>query len=369
MPRPALMTINLDAIRHNLSVAKNCCPLSKIVAVLKANAYGHGAVEVAFAIQDLVEMFAVSSIEEALQLRNAGLKKRILLLEGCFSASELQLASNHDFTVVFHSEYQIDSLDKQTIERPIEAWLKIDTGMHRLGTYASSGLRLFNRLKQSSKTQKVITLMTHMASADLLHEPYTMKQLSLFKQVKKQVMSSDDVSISTSIGNSGTIMGWPEGKSDFIRPGIMLYGLSPFEIPHAEADNLQPAMTLESEIIAIRNIEKGERVGYGSTWLAERPSRVATVAIGYGDGYPRNAKNGTPVMVRGKRAFLAGRVSMDMLSIDITDLPEVRIGDKVTLWGEELTANEVAGWADTIGYELVTRMPLRVTKNYILTAR
>lgn len=367
MSRPALMTIDLGAIRHNLAIAKNCSPLSKIVAVLKANAYGHGAVEVAFAIQDQVEMFAVSSIEEAIQLRDAGLNKSILLLEGCFSASELRLASESDFTVVFHSEYQIDSLEKQSIERPIQAWLKIDTGMHRLGTYASSGVRLFSRLKESSKTRDSVTLMTHMASADLLDEPYTARQLELFKQVKKEVMAAGESCISTSIGNSGTILGWPEGRSDLVRPGIMLYGLSPFEQQHPKAEELQPAMTLESEIIAIRTIEQGERVGYGSTWLAERPSRVATVAIGYGDGYPRNAKNGTPVLVRGKRAWLAGRVSMDMLSIDITHLPQVRIGDKVTLWGKDLTANEVASWADTIGYELVTRMPLRVPKRYTLS--
>ncbi len=361
------MTINLDALRHNLAIAKRCSPFSKVVAVLKANAYGHGAVEVAFALQDHVEMFAVSSIEEAVQLREAGLTRPILLLEGCFSASELSLAAARDFPVVFHSEYQINALEKQSLTKPLSAWLKIDTGMHRLGIYPASGLRLYQRLKQSNKTRGVVTLMTHMASADLLDEPYTEQQLAIFKAVKKEIIASDDGSISTSIGNSGTILGWPEGRSDYIRPGIMLYGLSPFEGPHAEADKLQPVMSLQSKIIAIRNIERGERVGYGSTWVAKQPSRIATVAIGYGDGYPRNAKSGTPVLVRGQRAYLAGRVSMDMLSIDITHIPEVRIGDTVTLWGESLSANEVAQWADTIGYELVTRMPLRVPKSYILS--
>lgn len=366
MPRPALMTIDLDAIRHNLSIAKKCCPLSKIVAVLKANAYGHGAVEVAFAIQDRVEMFAVSSIEEAMQLREAGLKARILLLEGCFSASELILAARHDFAVVFHSEYQINALEKQTLPQTIEAWLKIDTGMHRLGTYASAGLRLFERLKCSEKTKPQVTLMTHMASADLLDEPYTKDQLAIFEQVRKQIIEFGGSMLPTSIGNSGTIMAWPEGMSDYIRPGIMLYGLSPFAESHAIADKLKPAMSLESEIIAIRHIVKGDRVGYGSSWQAERDSRIATVAIGYGDGYPRNAKSGTPVLVRGQRCYLAGRVSMDMLSIDITHVPEVRIGDKVNLWGASLKADEVASWADTIGYELVTRMPLRVPKIHLL---
>lgn len=367
MSRPAAMIINLDALRHNLSIAKRCSPLSKIVAVLKANAYGHGAVEVAFAIQDHVEMFAVSSIEEAMQLREAGLTRPVLLLEGCFNASELTLASKHDFSVVFHSEYQINALEKQTLDKPLSAWLKIDTGMHRLGVYASSGLRLYQRLKGSEKTQDVVTLMTHMASADLLNEPYTEQQLTEFKQVKKAIIANGEEQISTSIGNSGTILGWPQGRSDFVRPGIMLYGLSPFNEPHLEADKLRPVMTLQSKIIAIRNIDAGERVGYGSTWQAQQPSRVATVAVGYGDGYPRNAKSGTPVLVRGTRAYLAGRVSMDMLSIDITHIPEVRIGDTVTLWGESLTANEVADWADTIGYELVTRMPLRVPKTYLLS--
>lgn len=368
MSRPAVMIINLDALRHNLAIAKKCSPLSKIVAVLKANAYGHGAIEIAFAIQDHVEMFAVSSIEEAMQLREAGLTNPVLLLEGCFSANELSLAAEHQFSVVFHSEYQINQLEKQTLNRPLSAWLKIDTGMHRLGVYASSALRLYQRLKQSHKTQDVVTLMTHMASADLLQEPYTEQQLALFKTVKKEIIEWGDGAISTSIGNSGTILGWPEGRSDYVRPGIMLYGLTPFNEPHPDADQLRPVMTLQSNIIAIRNIEAGERVGYGSTWQATQPSRIATVAIGYGDGYPRNAKSGTPVMVRGQRAYLAGRVSMDMLSIDITHIPEVRIGDTVTLWGESLSANEVAQWADTIGYELVTRMPLRVPKNYIMSA-
>ncbi len=367
MSRPASMTINLDALRHNLAIAKKSSPLSKIVAVLKANAYGHGAVEVAFAIQDRVEMFAVSSIEEAMHLRDAGLTRPVLLLEGCFSENELAQAAAFDFSVVFHSEYQVNALEKQSLTKPLSAWLKIDTGMHRLGVYPDSALRLYQRLKQSNKTRDLVTLMTHMASADLLDEPYTAQQLAIFKQVKKHIIASGASDISTSIGNSGTILGWDEGRSDFVRPGIMLYGLSPFDVPHPEADKLLPVMSLQSKIIAIRTIDKGERVGYGSTWEAPQPSRIATVAIGYGDGYPRNAKSGTPVLVRGKRACLAGRVSMDMLSIDITHIPEVRMGDTVTLWGESLSANEVARWADTIGYELVTRMPLRVPKTYILS--
>lgn len=366
MSRPARMIINLDALRHNVGVAKGCSTMSKVVAVLKANAYGHGAVEVAFAIEDLVAMFAVSSIEEALQLREAGIKKNILLLEGCFNASELLLAAKYNFTVAFHSEYQIHDLEKKSLPSPVEAWLKVDTGMHRLGTYANAGLRLYQRLLESDNTQSDVTLMTHMASADLLQEPYTKQQLALFDGLKQDIVNAGLPEPQTSIGNSGTIIGWPEAKSEYIRPGIMLYGLSPFAQRHPLTESLIPVMTLESEIIAIRHIETGERVGYGSTWEAQRPSRVATVAIGYGDGYPRNAKSGTPVLVRGARARLAGRVSMDMLSIDITHLPDVRIGDKVTLWGADLNANEVSDYADTIGYELVTRMPLRVPKSYIL---
>ncbi len=355
------MNIDLGALRHNVEVARSFAPGSNIVAVLKANAYGHGAITVAKAIQSQVTMFAVSSIEEALQLRHAGLQKQILLLEGCFHASELAVAQDNDFAVVFHNLEQVAQLERESLNGQVATWLKLDTGMHRLGLDIADGLIAYRRLVASGKTAKQPILMTHMASADLLDKPYTKNQMLLFDEFRNRL---GEAGANTSIGNSATVMAWPQAASDYIRPGIMLYGLSPFEQGVDLANQLKPVMTLESEVIAIRQVAVGECVGYGSTWQAQQPSVVATVAIGYGDGYPRNAKSGTPVLVKGNRAKLAGRVSMDMLSIDVTHIPGVKLGDKVTLWGEGLNVNEVASWADTIGYELVTRMPLRVPKHY-----
>lgn len=366
MSRPAKLIIDLSALRHNVTIAKNCCALGGLVAVLKANAYGHGAIEVAFAIEDQVNMFAVSSIEEAEQLRDAGIQKPILLLEGCFNAVELKICQARDFAVVVHCDKQLSELESITLSTPLSVWLKVDSGMHRLGMNAKEAKSAYQRLTASQNVVGEPILMTHMASSDLLEQNYTVQQLDVFNRLSQELKSTGLAkTMKTSIGNSGSILGWPEASSDWARPGIMLYGLSPFTAPHAIADKLKPVMTLKSEVIAVREIAAGERVGYGSTWQASRRSVIATVAIGYGDGYPRNAKSGTPVLVNGNTAYLAGRVSMDMLSIDVTDIAPVSIGDEVTLWGQGLNANLVAEWADTIGYELVTRMPLRVAKTYL----
>ncbi|XOV77701.1 MAG: alanine racemase [Aestuariibacter sp.] len=364
MPRPAKVTIDLSALRQNLVVAKRCSPNSEIVAVLKANAYGHGAIEVANALQTSVSKFAVSSIEEALQLREAGITSSILLLEGCFSASELLICQQQQFDIVVHSQTQVDELRAAVLLTPLRVWIKVDTGMHRLGMNEDQAYATFKNLLGHKNVSATPVLMTHMASADLLDANYTPEQHQRFCGLQSR-LGQEGLTAQTSIGNSGTIMGWDGIDSDWSRPGIMLYGLSPFAEPHPHADKLRPVMALESEVIALRTIEKGEKVGYGSTWTASRQSRIATVAIGYGDGYPRNAKSGTPVLINGQRGALAGRVSMDMLSVDVTDLMEVQIGDAVELWGNNLNANEVAQHADTIGYELVTRMPIRVPKHYI----
>lgn len=364
MSRPAKVIIDLSALQHNLHIAQQCQSGRNIVAVLKANAYGHGAIEVAQSLQAHVSKFAVSSIEEAIQLREAGIEKSILLLEGCFNSSELHLCQQQHFEIVVHNTKQIDDLIAAELSAPLAVWVKVDTGMHRLGLSVDDAREQILRLHLHSNIAQPIVLMTHMASADLLEEEYTSAQYAQFIKLKQDVLDHMG-DVLTSIENSGTMLGWPNIVSDMCRPGIMLYGLSPFSQPHNVSDQLRPVMSLVSEVIAIRTIEAGEKVGYGSTWTAHRRTRIATVAIGYGDGYPRNAKNGTPVLVNGERAELAGRVSMDMLTVDITDLGEVAIGDSVELWGQNLNANEVASYADTIGYELVTRMPIRVPKHYL----
>lgn len=364
MPRPAKMQIDLTALRHNCAVVSQMAPESKIVAVIKANAYGHGAVEIADALQGYISILAVSSVEEAMRLRNDDIKTPILLLEGCFEESELICASQNDMDVVFHCRQQIHALSKMNLPKPINAWLKVDTGMHRLGVDPTDVLACYRELQNNESISENIVLMTHIASADDIGNEHTIQQIASFRQLHKELESATGTSIETSIGNSATIMGWESGYSDWIRPGIILYGLSPFKdnVPACEA--LIPVMTLKSEVIAIHNIPVGGKVGYGSTWEAKQPSIIATVAIGYGDGYPSNAKNGTPVLIKGQKAFVAGRVSMDMLSIDVTHVKNVGVGDEVILWGKELNANEVAEWTGTIGWELVTRMPMRVPKSY-----
>ncbi|MCY7296349.1 alanine racemase [Alteromonas sp. a30] len=364
MARPAKMQIDLAALRHNCTVVSKIAPNSNIVAVIKANAYGHGAVEIAEALQGYISMLAVSSAEEAMRLRSNDIKTRILLLEGCFEDSELICASLNNLDVVFHCRNQIEALKNKNLVNPINAWLKVNTGMHRLGIDVGEAIECYQQLLDNPNVNPNIVLMTHIASADELDNEYTKTQLATFKTLHKQLESQFNRKVETSIGNSATIIGWESGASDWIRPGIMLYGLSPFTHALPIDDELEPVMTLRSEVIAIHDIPVGSRVGYGSTWEALRPSRVATVAIGYGDGYPCKAANGTPVVIKGKRAPVAGRISMDLLTIDVTDVPDVDIGEEVILWGKTLTANEVAKWAGTIGYELVTRMPLRVPKRY-----
>lgn len=364
MPRPAKMQIDLTALRHNCALISQVAPNSQIVAVIKANAYGHGAIQIAEALQGYISLLAVSCVEEAMLLRREDIKTPILLLEGCFEASELLCASQNNMEVVFHNQQQIDDLLSKQLPKPIRAWLKVDSGMHRLGLKLDEALDCYRQLKNSNNVKDGIVLMTQIASADDLGNAHTQKQLADFHQLHQTLEKEFDDKIETSIGNSATIMGWETGSSDWIRPGIMLYGVSPLAESFPLAEKLEPVMTLKSEIIALREVPKGGKVGYGSTWEAEKPSVIATVAIGYGDGYPRNAKSGTPVLVNGQRAYVAGRVSMDMLSIDVTHISDVKVGDEVILWGKGLDINEIAQWANTIGHELMTRMPMRVPKNY-----
>jgi alanine racemase len=364
MSRPARIIIDLHALRANYQLAKSLAPHAHAVAVVKADAYGHGAVAVAFALQDKVDMFAVSCLEEGMELRRAGIRAPILLLEGCFSQGELQQAAEHNFDLVLHCATQLQQLEDSRLSNPLCIWLKIDSGMHRLGFEPSAAEAIYKRLKACNKVAKII-IMTHLASADQLDSDYTPMQLTRYQSAIQPILDGADADIEQSIGNSAALLGWPPTRVNWNRPGIMLYGLSPFEQPHPQADKLTPVMTLKSEVIALRDIAKGEAVGYGNTWYAQRPSKIATVAIGYGDGYPRNAKSATPVLVNGQLAKLAGRVSMDMISVDVSDIDGIKLGDEVILWGRDLSVSEVAKWADTISYELLTRMPTRVHREYI----
>lgn len=364
MGRPTEILIDRQALLHNVQRVKELCPDGKIVAVIKADAYGHGSSEVAKILQDQVSMFAVSSVEEAQELRSNGIQTPVLLLEGCFTSDELHICVQQGFEVVTHNQNQVQMVEDAKLSGPLRVWLKVDTGMHRLGVMPDQVNPFFERLERSSNVHSVV-LMTHLSYADGLNDPSTPAQLTCFQQVVKQLNDVGTNPFEISIANSAGILAWPKSHGQWQRPGIMLYGLTPLTEDNETSNQLIPVMIFRSQIIALRWIAAGESVGYGNTWVAQQDSHIATVAVGYGDGYPRNAKNGTPVMVRGQRCPLVGRVSMDMIAVDVTQLQEVALGDTVELWGQELSANEVATWADTIGYELVTRMPKRTPRKIL----
>ena len=368
MTRPAVIYVDLAALHHNCQRIREFSPNSSVLGIVKANAYGHGAIDIAKALAQPgsgVNMLAVAAIDEAIPLRRAGITMPILLLEGCFHPEEYQLASQLNLQVVFHCQQQLDELRSQNLASPITAWLKIDTGMHRLGFLPEDAEQSYQHLLTDPSIAPHIVLMTHIASADSPDNPHTTAQIQYFHQLHQHLQRKFNITIATSIGNSATIMAWPAGQSDIVRPGIMMYGCSPFASSTAQDDKLKPVMTLKSAVIAVREVKQGDLVGYGGRWQARERSIIATVAIGYGDGYPSSVRDGTPVLVNGNLAYIAGRVAMDMLTIDVTQSGVVNIGDEVVLWGASLDVNLVAKHANTIGYELITRMPQRVPKIYV----
>jgi len=358
MSRPAKASINLSALRHNYQVLTELAGEGNILAVIKANAYGHGATDIAIALQQQAPMFGVASIEEALELRQADIYKPILLMEGCFSRDEVSLASIQNFALVCHNQQQVEDILQANLPTPVKVWLKLDTGMHRLGFEPKEARVAYDKLCASSNVQSQVILTTHLACADELDNPVNMQQIDKFE------CFSQALGCAGSIANSAGLLGWPQARKQWNRPGIALYGVSPFTEQIVNTEQLKPVMRLTSEVIALRQVKAGECVGYGHKWMAEQDSLIATVAIGYGDGYPRGAKNGTPVLVRGQQALLVGRVSMDMISIDVSHIQQVELGDEVVLWGPELDVNLIAACADTLGYELLTRMPSRTPRIY-----
>lgn len=359
MARPTRAIINREALRHNYAIAAALSGDGKAMPIVKANAYGHGAVTVAQTLEPLAPALGVACIEEAIELREAGISKPILLLEGFFSAEELELAAAKNFWLMLQTDEQLAAVDAATITQPLNCWLKFDTGMHRLGFQPEHAADLYACLRAMPQVSDDVVLATHFASADDLDSDFTQLQIQLFRDC------TQGIDAPRSLANSPGLLGWPEARAEWNRPGFMLYGHSPFATAHGEAAKLQPVMTFRSEVMAVREIAIGESVGYANTWNAEKPSRIATVPVGYGDGYPRHAANSTPVLINGQRAPLVGRVSMDMITVDVTELAPVNIGDEVILWGEKLSANEVAIHADTIGYEIMTRMHNRVPREAI----
>ncbi|WP_028239142.1 alanine racemase [Stutzerimonas azotifigens] len=356
--RPLVATVDLAAVRHNYSRAKQCGPGRKAFAVVKADAYGHGAREVVTALRDLADGFAVASLEEAAEVRAMAPEARLLLLEGCFEADEYGMAAQLALDVAVQGDAQAQGLLDARLSRPLNVWLKLDSGMHRLGM-SPAGLRDWHaRLKDAEQVAE-LNLMSHFACADERGHPLTETQLENFVGLLDLPFEH------RSLANSATILGLPQAHMDWLRPGIMLYGASPFADLEPKTLGIEPAMTLTARIIAVREVSAGESVGYGGGWVAQRPSRIATVSCGYADGYPRTAPSGTPVAIRGLRVPLAGRVSMDMLAVDITDLPAAGLGDEVELWGRQVGIDEVARACGTIGYELLTKVTKRVPRRYL----
>lgn len=358
--RDACLGISLAALHHNLRRVREAAPYARVMAMVKADAYGHGARVVAEALAE-ADGFGVALLDEALALRAAGIRQPVTVLEGVFSDEEMFEAVRHGIDVVVHHEPQIGFLERCRLTGPVNVWLKLDSGMHRLGFAPEAAVAAFRRLRAARVTGR-LGLLTHFACADDLASPLTDRQLTRFRAVQQVIAQGGGEDVQESLANSAGILAWPAAHGDWVRPGIMLYGGSPFAGQDAESLGLRPVMTLTTRLIAVRELKAGESVGYGATWTAERDTRIGVAGIGYGDGYPRHAPSGTPVLVNGRRVPLAGRVSMDMITVDLGDLP-AQPGDPVVLWGEGLPADEVAAHAGTLSYELFCKVTARVRRS------
>jgi alanine racemase len=345
--------VSAAALRANLARIREVAPASRVMAVVKANAYGHGLVPTALCLAD-ADAFAVARIEEALALRGAGVRRPIVLLEGVFNAEQLAEAARQNLEIVVHESEQLALLESAQGGHRFVVWLKIDTGMNRLGFRPSATEGAVRRLEKLGDRLHELRLMTHFASADERASILTQQQLARFDVLTKRR------SAVRSLANSAAIFAQPESHAEWVRPGLALYGVSPFGDQVGASLGLTPAMRLVSTVIAVRDVPAGETVGYGGVWRSARDSRIAIVAAGYGDGLPRALPNGTPVLVRGGRAELAGRVSMDMIAVDVTGIDGVQVGDAALLWGPELPVEEIAAHAGTISYELLCAVSQRV---------
>jgi len=355
--------INLQHLQHNAQFAKQRAPQSKLLAVVKANAYGHGVHEIVKALS-IADGFAVARFDEALELRRTEKTKPVLILGGVYTNNELDSCLQHSINVVVHQAEQLALLcqHKTTRQNKIVIWLKIDTGMHRLGI-SPKEFKSFHEQLSALPFVSSIVAMTHFANAEEVNNSHTQSQIKIFNHT---LAGMNDKKLQRSLANSAGLLNWSSAQGDWVRPGLMLYGIN----PNSETKlDLKPVMTLQAKIVSMRSVSVNENVGYSLTWKATRESKIATVALGYGDGYPTQIKPNTPVLINGKRAAIVGRVSMDLITVDCTDLTNVKTGDTVTFWGEDAQGNrlpveEIAKQANTIPYDLVTKISGRVKYNY-----
>lgn len=349
--RPASWAVvDQEALKHNLQQVRLQVSQSKIMAVIKANGYGHGLSLVAGALKgEGVDAFAVARVDEAIELREAGISQRIVVLEGFYNRDELQLHCQYQLEPVIHTLEQIIILENDG-SADSHLWLKLDTGMHRLGIEVENFRSCYERLRK----RFMVSIMTHLANADDQDDPMTLRQLNLFNEQVSGYSSE------RSIANSAGIIGWKQSHAEWVRPGIMLYGVSPFVEKAGFELGLKPVMSLYSRLISIKTVLAGERIGYGGSYTCQRKSRIGVIAIGYGDGYPRQVLSDTPVLINGERVFLVGRVSMDMITVDLTDHPAIKVGDSALLWGAGLPVESIAKKAGTISYTLLCGVTQRV---------
>lgn len=370
MSRNTRAVIDLSALRHNYNRLKALAPTARVMAVVKADGYGHGIGGVASALPD-ADVFGVAYIGEALQLRDAGITRPIVLLEGVMNESEYTQAAEHDLWVVVHHRAQLEWLKSSRLPAPLSIWLKVDTGMHRLGVAPAEVDAMLAELEdmQLPSDQRKnpalldaplvssVVVMSHLACADDPEHAMTSQQRAVFSQVTRNFSGGK------SLANSAGILLGEDFHHDWVRPGIMLYGCTPRADQTAAALGLKPVMRVLAPLIAVRTVATGESVGYGASWVAQAPTRVGIVAIGYGDGYPRHVDKNACVVVHGKRCRLLGRVSMDMIAVDLSGV-DAQVGDEAEMWGPALPVEEVAGWANTLNYEILCQVTDRVRREY-----
>lgn len=347
--------LDLTALHYNVAQLKKIAPNSRILAMVKSDGYGHGIERVSQTLATVVDGFGVSCLEEALKIKAIANGKVIVICKGFYCRDELNVIDHEGFETVIHNQHQIDILQKISLCNQLKVWLKVDTGMHRLGFAAEAAVKVYQQLLVNEKIAKPLRLMTHFAESGV-ENLKTKRQMACFEQ------AIAGLSGEKCLANSAAIMQWSGTRTDWIRPGISLYGISPILDETVEKITLRPVLTLTSRLMAIHNLKKGEAVGYGSTWVCPEDMSVGIVSIGYGDGYPRSAKTGTPVLINGVRCPLIGTVAMDMINVDLRLCPTAKLGDEVTLWGRGLPAEEVATFADTIPYVLNCGLTSRVRK-------
>ncbi len=353
MSRAAQATIHLGAMRRNLARVREIAHGAQVMAIVKADAYGHGLERTARALND-ADAFGVAAIGDGLRLRAAALAHRIVVLSGLDEAADLSEFRRLHLDAVIHHEAQLAWLEADRDPRPMRVWLKLDTGMHRLGFAPERAAEIFARLRALPNVDPDIALMTHFAASDEFDNVLTARQIARFEAATAQLPGP------RALANSAAVLGWPPSHGDWVRIGGLLYGLSVVAGKSGVDLGYEPAMTLSTKLISVNRVQRGERIGYAATWECPEDMPVGVAAIGYGDGYPRSAASGTPVLIDGRRAAIVGRVSMDLIAIDLRNVPRAQVGDRVVLWGRNLPIEEVADCAGTISYDLTCGMTKRV---------